>query len=329
MNRLLFFLCGLTIFFWTSCSEDFDITTEWKDIPVVYGILSSSDTMHYIRLEKAFLDPQKNALIMAREPDSIYYRNAVVKIKDLATGITRTLEKVDGNEIGREREDGIFATEPNILYRISNDDLRVLPERSYQLLIERSENSVPVTATTTIPRDVVIQSPRTELPIRLNLTNSLRISWVNVPEVSLIDVWLNFGYEEWPQGNPLDRKEELFRWKIGFKVTNNTLNVQGEQFFRALASSLEENPSIVRRAKFFDIRIVGAGPEFADFIRLFIANSGVTGTQELPRYTNLSEGFGIFSSRIRVNTGPIDVSGDTKRVLSTSDITKHLGFIED
>lgn len=65
MKKLLLLLpFGL---FLSACANDFDVTAPWKEIPVVYGILSPQDSAHYIRVEKAFVDPEKSALEIARD----------------------------------------------------------------------------------------------------------------------------------------------------------------------------------------------------------------------------------------------------------------------
>ena len=56
------FLVGfLVVLFFSSCETDVVLEGEWKDIPVVYAFLSIQDTAHYVRVEKAFLQPGGDA----------------------------------------------------------------------------------------------------------------------------------------------------------------------------------------------------------------------------------------------------------------------------
>ena len=100
----------------TACDNELVVVDKWKDIPVVWGLLSKSDTAHYIRVEKAFLDPTTSAYDIARIPDSLYYDEAVVTLKRVNTGQVFTLERVDGDLEGYPREGGVFAEVPNYLY---------------------------------------------------------------------------------------------------------------------------------------------------------------------------------------------------------------------
>ncbi len=61
----------ITAFLFTACDNELVVTDQWKDIPVVWGFLSKSDTAHYIRVEKAFLDPKISANVIARHPGFI------------------------------------------------------------------------------------------------------------------------------------------------------------------------------------------------------------------------------------------------------------------
>ena len=62
----------ITITFLTGCSNDFDLTENWQDITVAYGLLDQSQPVQYIRVEKAFLDPSTSALTIAQISDSLY-----------------------------------------------------------------------------------------------------------------------------------------------------------------------------------------------------------------------------------------------------------------
>ena len=61
-------LAVLAAFLLTACSNDLEVAAPWKDIPVVWGMISRSDTAHYVRVEKAFLDPAVPAGTIAISP---------------------------------------------------------------------------------------------------------------------------------------------------------------------------------------------------------------------------------------------------------------------
>lgn len=110
MRNKFLVLTLASLFIWSACSNDFEVAAPWKDIPVVYGLLSIDDEFHYIRVEKAFLDPDANALEIARVPDSLYYQNISVQLERVSNGQLFDMQRVNGEDVNIPREDGIFAT---------------------------------------------------------------------------------------------------------------------------------------------------------------------------------------------------------------------------
>lgn len=122
-----------------SCEEDFDVAAPYKQITVAYGILDMADTAHYIRVQKAFMDENKSAIEMSKEPDSSFYNQLDVKIVEYlgnTAAQTITLQKVDLNAEGYTKlnsaEDQSFFTSPNYGYKFKH---QLNPAREYRLII--------------------------------------------------------------------------------------------------------------------------------------------------------------------------------------------------
>jgi len=154
----LFFTLVLALLFNNSCSNDFDLNAPWQDIPVVYGLLSKLDTAHYIRVEKAFIDPTTSALELAQRPDSLYYENVDVRLEQLnGDNVVQSfnLVRVDGNLEGYQRDPGIFADAPNFLYKLRLPDNETLVDgEDYRLVINREDNLPEVSATAPLLSDI-------------------------------------------------------------------------------------------------------------------------------------------------------------------------------
>ena len=71
---------------------------------------------------------------------------------------------------------------------------------------------------------------------------------------------------------------------------------------------------------------VEAGQELGEFIKIAQANSGITATQDIPTYTNLSEGIGVFTSRNVANYTGFGLTDATLDSLKNGSITGHLNF---
>jgi hypothetical protein len=145
MIRLFFLPLFAMVVLLGACNDEIDLTADWKDIPVVYGLIDKSDDTHYIRIEKVFVDPDRNALEVAEIPDSIYYASLTVELEKLSTGQRVNLVRVDGNDIGIPRDTGVFANSPNYLYTFDADDLLLEGQDEVRLHINRGDEFPPIT----------------------------------------------------------------------------------------------------------------------------------------------------------------------------------------
>jgi hypothetical protein len=312
MKKLIFALVILFgLIYSSSCSNDFDLTADWKDIPVVYAFLSRSDTAHYVRVEKAFLDPNTSALELAKVADSLYYPNAVVKLVRVSDNNEYVFTKVDGNLEGYPRDsDGPFATTPNWLYKLKTTGLAdtLMPGEEYQLIVSRSEDATPVTSTITLVDDLEIKAPLfgAELGFTYNVNasspkTSFRWSY-NRDNTFLFDASLTFNYQDDVNGEWQDRSAV---WSIvqaiepeGNSASSSfTINLSGDEFYKFVAAALQDAPDVKRRFRYIDFRVTGANESYYQYNQVNKVNTGITSAQLIPNFTNLSEGFGLFASR--------------------------------
>lgn len=310
MKKILIFCCLTTILLISySCSNDFELNAPWKDVPVVYGLLSKQDTAHYIRVEKAFLDPTTSALEIAQRPDSLYYENASVRLEQIngeAVIKSFDLAVVDGNDEGYVREEGVFASAPNFLYKLKLPENETLIDgEDYRFILNRGENLPEVTAEATLLSDILIANPQPGVVFKWATSTTRQIiQWRFEPEDAVFfDVKMNISYEEADASNPTDFTPKKLVWDISSNIVNetgdNTLELRffSSEFFQFLAFSLPAETNTIRRLTNLEIRVDGGGVDLFEYINVGRANTGITSSQIIPTYTNLSEGFGIISSR--------------------------------
>ena len=323
-----FCLCILTSLAFLSCDNTLDLNAEWQDIPIVYGLLSATDDVQYIRVEKAFLDPTEGAPEVALIPDSIYYTNLEVSLINTSTNSISRLTEIDGADEGLPRGEGAFATTPNILYKIDSDDLVIKPGQSYELQINRGEAKSLVRAFTTVIDTILISQPGAR--INFNYTSNFRVQWFpkstgNEPKV--FDAGMVIRYDE-EQANVPDSpvEQKSIFWLIDKNINDTEILTSGKEFFIFLSNNLTADPNIRRTFRGMDVVVDAGGQEILDYTRVGQANLGITASQEIPFYTNISEGRGIFSSRNRkVKTG-ILLTEVAKDSLVNGIFTKQLNF---
>jgi hypothetical protein len=309
-----------------SCDNELVVTDEWKDIPVVWGLLSKSDTAHYIRVEKAFLDPTTSALDIARIPDSLYYDNAVVTLKRISTGQVFTLQRVDGDLEGYPREGGTFAQSPNYLYKIKANVINLVVGEEYQFGLVRGDQSEQVVAQTVILPKPVLRNPPKGSLLSFKSHSAFTFRWDVIPDAEIYDLKFRFHYlEKTPETNNIYVPKSV-EWVVEDNIESNEFKMDGGDFYQDVAANIEEDFEATRRFDSLDIVIWCAGKELANFIKITKANTGITSTQDVPRYTNLSEGIGIFTSRnVSLNTGFL-LTQQSLDSLNNGSVTDHLNF---
>ena len=122
MNRIISLLSSVFVILiiTSSCNKDLDLTSPGEEQIIIYALLDKNETSHYVRVQKAYLDKSANALVLAKESDSIYYKDALdVTITDLSNNAVYTLTRVYGDTLGLVKDSGIFSSSPNVLYRLN------------------------------------------------------------------------------------------------------------------------------------------------------------------------------------------------------------------
>lgn len=327
------------------CANDFEVAAPWKEIPVAYGIISPKDTAHYIRLEKGFLDPERSALEIAQIPDSIYYpENAVAVYLVRENGDRLQMHRVDGNLDGHVRDEGIFADQPNWLYKFKPADAsqQLMPGESVGLLVTRADGKPDVTAETTLPNDFTIVRPMPGVPTKLGFgpNSATDFEWRTDASGLYFNIYLRIEYrEQTPSGQFLDRK--VIEWPVvrnvrrgdtpvGVAGFRGMVEISGNQFYQFLANNIEPASTscggCYRYFEGVDMILEGGGKEIEEYLEAASANSGITGAEVIPTYSNLSEGYGLFTGKNTSSLTGIRITSQTVDSMQTHPTVGVLNF---
>lgn len=318
-----------------ACDNELDLTAEWKDIPIIHGMLSAQDEVHYIRIEKAFLDEEISALELAQNPDSIYYTDALVQIERPTFNSTITLERIDASKEGIPREEGIFANAPNVLYRFETPETEPLEGgESLRLSIRTSELAEEVTAETVVVGALELVDGQPGERINWEYDRVSRFAWRPDPNAYIYDVRLLINYEETVEGSNSEFELKQVEWKLAENLvrtsfsenTRERIEILGEDFFRFLEGVLEPGETKIRRFVDMEFVVTAGGEELVEFIRIQQANTGITSSQVVPTFTNINGGIGLFTSRNRAFRKNIDISAVALDSLQNGIYTRQLNF---
>ncbi len=315
----------------STCTTDFVLEGDWEEIPIVYGFINANDTAHYIRLEKAFLEPGGDASQIAQIADSLYFGTDVeVVLENISNGQSYTLTRVDGNLDGYPRATGVFADSPNYLYKILDEEINLEGNEKLNLLVKRGEEVI-TSAEITVLTQVSPGETQPSNPLRLKrYTNTIGISWRMGVEAKVFDVRLRVNFMERHSGGEFEPKSVIFQ--VASRVENKEDKIsektsfRSEAFYQFLGAALEKDPSIARKDLTVDVIVQGGGKEFLDFLSIYNANLGISSANEVPVYTNMSNGFGIFTSRSQgIRTGLV-LDSESMDSLQNGIYTRDLNF---
>jgi hypothetical protein len=328
MKKILLFFFGLVIL--AGCNNELDLIEEWKDIPIVYGVLDPSDTAHYIRIEKAFLDDQNSAYDLAQVVDSLYYKDLDVNIlrKNGSTTERFPLVKVDGNLEGYKRESGVFIDTPNYLYKILSEDLDLKGEDNIELQLIRGNNPVEVSSKIKTVGAYGFLRPRPDDPEKINLSyaNHLTIRWGDSENAEEYEVYVITHYKEKIKGSGNEFVDKEVIWKAAKGVESNSVLLESKGYFTFLAGAIEDNNDVIRDFENLEFKVIAVGKELHEYIAIGGANLGITASQEIPQYSNLSEGIGVFSSKWEISLKELKLIPASLDSVRNGIYTKHLNF---
>ena len=330
-NLIVFLLSAVAVL--SACSTDFELEAEWKDIPIVYSFLSVQDTAHYVRVEKAFLEPGGNAFEIAKVTDSIYYNNLTVELENLATKETFVMERVDGSQEGYPKEEGVFANDPNVLYKLRANVADLGEGDSIRLTFNRGDGAAP--ATVEIQMLGEIEPSQSSPPKRITRTRfatPVNIAWKPDENAKIFDVRFVFHYQErLPGGGGFVPKTATWVVNRGIAAPDNngsfiTYEAGWESFYQALATQIPEVDGAERVFSSMDLVIAGAGDALYQFIRVSRANTGITSAQSVPTYSNVDGGLGLVTSRYTTLRTDIVLADEALDSLQNGIYTRNLNF---
>lgn len=332
--KRFFFTAVLVSVLLYSCKTDFDVTSDWQDITIVYGLLDPTDSAQYLKINKAFLDKSVSALVIAQNPDSLYYQNITVQLQQFLNGTlkkTIDLQKVDGNLEGLVKDTGIFADAPNYLYKTKEP---LDQNSSYHLLITESDNGKMITSQTEIINDFAVLRPTSSQKVNFFPGDNYKGQFVSAKDGKIYGLTVRFNYREVNAADPSLFTDKYLDWEIfSNKRSNSTAggqtldyDISGDGFYSFVNSKLQDDFSIYRQALNFDFMFSAGGETLDTYNQVAIAQQGLTSGNIQPEFTNIDNGLGLFSCRFHKTIYKVGIDDHTIDTLACSTATKHLRF---
>lgn len=305
--KLLILSLFTGIFLFTACENEVDVNADWKDVPVVFGLLNLDSTTQYLKISRVFLG-EGDALAFAQNPDSLYYPDGVIEVK--------VVEVINGNETRNwvleritdiPKDPGIFANPEQVLYKFSvpaNNKLKDNAE--YNLTVKNNQSGNLVKSSTRLVKKITLKTP-SQFTQTANIYPQQKtfVNWMSSSNGYLYEVFLRFIYREYPEGSPDQVTRKVVEINLGRITSTNsaggeemTREIDNLTIYQALAAFIPPASASNPMLRFADSLqyIVNVGDEDL-FTYLNVNQPSNTVAQERPKFTNIENGLGLFASR--------------------------------
>ena len=293
--KKIYLLLSVSLVIFTSCETDFDVNANWEEVTVVYGLLDSGigDETQQIKISKAFLG-EMDALQMAQYADSINFNEGelavkVIRIKN--NGITDTITL---DEATTSRDSGIF-NDSIMIYTFINDNF-LSSSSDYELLIKNNITGNQVSSRTNIVSNFDFDNVfRNTKAFQFGFYNNGNYSISTVTwddsndngEIYQLDLVINYTENS-------EIKELVFSQNL-LDDKETKISIEGERFFNFMSKEITKDNSKERYFTSIDLVMTVGSEDLDTYIKV---NRPVTGiVQERPKFTNIDNGIGLFSSR--------------------------------
>lgn len=318
MKKLLYFFVGLVAL--SSCNEKIDFQGAFKETVVVYGLLDQADSLHYVKVNRAFIGPG-NALDIAQIPDSNYFDDVEVTVSEYLDGnLSRTWVLRD-TLVNTKDSNGVFYAPQEKVYYFKtlptgiNESIQTSadPQQSslnrfgvYKLSVVVDGGKYTVSGQTELVRGIT--SPATSQNFTFKFADdpaeyiSTGVTASNTGNSFVLNANLDVEFYEY---EGINSSVKSFNWLLGeadvLPNSSKTFSALGATFYDLIAANKTSNPSIDKRTfKGMWITFTGGSEDLYNYIVVNRPSSSLA--QSKPSYTNLTINnggnvLGIFSSR--------------------------------
>ena len=318
-KKIIGSLMLLTVLF-SSCSEKIDLIGNFQETAVIYGLLNQADTLHYIKITRAFIGPG-DAMQIAQIADSSYFDQVDATISEKLNGITIRTWQLKDTLIQEKNTNGVFygpiqkvyyfktlatdANEGQVISQIPSET-SLNKNAIYTLKVILNNGEFEVNGETLLASGLTTTASTQNFTFKFSDNPgeyvSTSVAASSTGNCFVVNTKLEIQYNEYIGNN---KTLKSFDWNLGevdvVPNSSRTFVALGETFYDLMISKVVNDPQITRRT-FNGIRItlIGGAEELYNY--MVVNKPSSTLAQTKPSYTNLSvtngkRVIGIFSSR--------------------------------
>ena len=303
-----------------SCEEDIILDGDFVETAVIYGLLDQADSIHFVKITRAFIGPG-SALDIAQIPDSSYFDQVEATVSEVVNGqVTRTWELQDTTVQDKDTNGLFYGPEQKVFYfktlptgpleaiqTSPNPQLSsLIPTATYRFKAIINGGEFEVSGETALVHGMT--SPAASQNFTFKFADdpgeyiSTGIAVSNTGNSYITSAHVDVLFNEHVGASVT---EKSFRWKLGEAAaepySSRTYSAVGRTFYDLIKANVSNNPSVNKRTfKAMRVILTGGAEDLFNYMSVNSPSSSLAQTK--PTFTNLSVSngkrvVGIFSSR--------------------------------
>ncbi len=318
-----------------SCNDKLQVNANWKDITVVYGLLSQNNDTAYIKITKAFLG-NGNALQYAKIPDSSTYPGKLdVRLEAwLGSTLVKTYVFDTMTIHTKQAGDSIFYFPTQMVYYCPTGHLD--QNNTYRLKITHTKTGVVDSASTTLVHNFNVDTPDPYIKLMDFIPGQyFNVIFDQAYGGKRYQLVVRFHYLETTGSGS---KPKSFEWLVfndyevsdPYEVSSEPLeqSFSSDVFYtvvKANIKTLKADPSVSSRtAQYVDFIFSVASDDLNTYMNATEPSLSII--QERPSFSNIYNGIGLFSSRYVNEIDTIRLGSNTLDEFKTDTAFINRGF---
>lgn len=322
MSRNLWVLWLACVAVFSACSTDIDLYADYKELPVIYGLLDANADTNYVKITR-IMSVEGDAYLVASNPDSSDYPGKLdVRIIEYHNGDSLREIVLDTITIHNKEQGVFYAPEQKLYY--TTEKLKInTPKSNYSY---RLKVALP-DRTLTTKADIVGNNGFGVQSLAVNFSKeyfglSRKFLFHPATNADLYQVSMAFTYLE--QRTPDDDSvPRTIFWNVGsfpddyfiysMEVDCYAFHYLPETFYEKLTEFIGGDTAVVGLQRFIgdypvEVIITAGGEHLKQYYDYNNASSGfVLGD---PEFSLIEGGYGVFSSRMTISQA-VRLGGET------------------
>lgn len=307
----------------SGCETGIDVVAPADPTPVVYCILDQDSPVQYLKLSRSYL--AKDGSQPPEGPDSILFARATkVAVEEVING--QVTKRTFFTPVDVVRDSGFFPRNEHWVYQA---DFTVKPETDYRLIIYIDEFDNIVYSSCYTVGNFQIVNPRYPEVRYLHMLpdHNLSFYWTKSLNAAIYQLGFVMHYLEMNEDQSMEKQMLIPLKSIFYLQTSDNLfsyPINSANFYEYLAGALPADPAVLRKCLTIDAVIISGGEELGYYMRMQEGGQ----TFSIMDYSNISNGIGIFSSKVLRRIDGFTLTEQSVDSLAYGQATKELNFVD-